>query len=358
MSRLLGLLFGVLLLCQFALAQAENKFKVGVILPLTGGLAEYGAAARNGIELARKEHADLFRNINFVYDDHQYDMNKTVSAFRQMQGGHDISLTFVWGSNPSNAVAAIAESAKTPLIAYSTERTVAANKNFVIRFCSHEGQHAEAILNYLRSKGVKRIGVLKAELVFFNGVVNEMRKMLRSDEELIVNDVALGDSDFRTIIGKLKAENTQGLVVLLVSGQISAFYRQLAQLKAKMATVGTDFFDSMTEVRQAVGTMTGAVFPAHYVNQDFVKRYVAAYGNDMQLAIAAIAYDFALMTGRAFSGANGETLTAEKIVQYFRSSGKQTGFATDLSFDKSVNGWDFRLIMRKIDKDRIVDLIE
>jgi len=41
----------------------QEKLKVGVILPLTGPLAEYGMAARNGIELARKEYPELFHDL-------------------------------------------------------------------------------------------------------------------------------------------------------------------------------------------------------------------------------------------------------------------------------------------------------
>lgn len=359
MGKLCNLTLALFFACASAFAQTDGTFKVGVILPLTGPLTEYGIAAKNGIELARKEHPKLFRNIDITYDDSQYDMNRTVSAYRNLQSAHDVSLTFVWGSNPSNAVAAIAETSKTPLVAYSTERSVGESRNFVIRFCSHEGQHAQAILEYLRSKGLKHFGVFKAELVFFNGVVREMRKLLRDDETLSVNDVSVSESDFRTLLTKLRGDKTQALVVLLVSGQISSLYRQLDQLKVKIETVGTDFFDSMTEVRQAGGAMTGAVFPAHYVDQAFMQRYITAFGNELQLAIAAIAHDFALITGSNFGNGGGQALKAEDIVQKFKqAAGKRDGFATDFSFDPPVNGFDFRLIMRKIDKDRIVNLAE
>jgi hypothetical protein len=39
---------------------AQEKFKVGAVLPLTGALAEYGVAARNGIDLAKQQHPELF----------------------------------------------------------------------------------------------------------------------------------------------------------------------------------------------------------------------------------------------------------------------------------------------------------
>jgi len=46
---------------------------VGVSLALSGPVAEYGEALRNGIELAREEHSDLLSDIRFLYEDDRYD---------------------------------------------------------------------------------------------------------------------------------------------------------------------------------------------------------------------------------------------------------------------------------------------
>jgi hypothetical protein len=39
---------------------AQEKFKVGAVLPLTGGAADYGIAIKNCIELARKDNPNLY----------------------------------------------------------------------------------------------------------------------------------------------------------------------------------------------------------------------------------------------------------------------------------------------------------
>ena len=61
------LLFSVFI-SAIACSNSDNskKFKVGAILPLTGHSAEYGVAARNGIELAKIERPELFKNIEFT----------------------------------------------------------------------------------------------------------------------------------------------------------------------------------------------------------------------------------------------------------------------------------------------------
>jgi ABC-type branched-subunit amino acid transport system substrate-binding protein len=60
-SRLLLLAF-VLIFSNISQSFAEEKFKVGVIAPLTGPLAEYGLAAKNGIELAQTTRPESFSN--------------------------------------------------------------------------------------------------------------------------------------------------------------------------------------------------------------------------------------------------------------------------------------------------------
>ena len=356
MSRTLRILALLGVMTFGSVAQAETTAKVGVVLPLTGALTEYGVASRNGIELARKERPELFEKVQFVYEDSEFDMKRAISAFRKLQT-EGVALTYVWGTNPSSAVVPLADAVRAPLIAYTTEPLAGEGREFVIRFCSHEGQQAKAILDYMRSKGFKKIGIVKTELVFFNGVLRDLRPMLHSDESISVHEVAPNESDFRSVITKLKSEKVDGLVVLLVSGQISNFYRQAEQLRFKVATVGTDFFDSLTEVEQAGGAMEGAVFPAHYVDKGFAKKYRDTYGNDLQLAIAAIAYDFALKTGRVFSDDSFPN-SGEAVLRHFQALDTKTPFATEFVYDPSVHGFDFRLILRKVSGGRIVDVVQ
>ena len=65
---LLPILFYFVLLSQ---TFADEPFRIGVIAPLSGPLAEYGLASQNGIELARSQHPELFNHIEFIYENSQ-----------------------------------------------------------------------------------------------------------------------------------------------------------------------------------------------------------------------------------------------------------------------------------------------
>jgi outer membrane PBP1 activator LpoA protein len=43
----------------------DTKMKIGVVAPLTGGLATIGNSLKNGIELSRSKNPEKFKNIEF-----------------------------------------------------------------------------------------------------------------------------------------------------------------------------------------------------------------------------------------------------------------------------------------------------
>jgi hypothetical protein len=89
-------------------SSAQEKFKVGAVLPLTGAAADYGIAIKNCIELARKDNPELFTNIEFIYEDAAYDPKTAVSAYRSLTDGQQVDLTVTWGVSFCKALAPIA----------------------------------------------------------------------------------------------------------------------------------------------------------------------------------------------------------------------------------------------------------
>lgn len=92
--------------------------------------------------------------------------------------------------------------------------------------------------------------------------------------------------DFSAFIPRLKAGNYDLLGIFLLGGKISLFYRQMAEQGFRIATVGTDFFESRQEIAAARGNMEGAVFANIAVSDRFNADYVARFGNDSQIAYA------------------------------------------------------------------------
>lgn len=354
-ASLVALIF---LLPYCVYAQPRAQFKVGVILPLTGPLAEFGIAAKNGFELARAEHGEELKNVEFLFDDSQYDSNKAISSFQKFRGSGDVSLAYVWGYGPNQAVIPIAETQKFPIVSISGDSSITAHKLYALRFCYRLEMIANALLDYARDHRLKHIAVIKAELAYMDGLFDYMKKSIKPGEELTVLDsYQTQDSTFKNSIVKLKAKKFDALAVFLVGGQISQFYREMKQLGLLIPTLGTDFYDSMKLVKDAQGTMTGSVFGAPSVEQTFVERYRKYFGNDAQVAWAANTYEFALLTSKLF-GNETHKLSATQILDRFRSLKGEHGEAARYTYNDSSEapGFDFKVVTRMVESDQISDL--
>jgi len=139
-------------LCPTDASADDRSFLVGVNLPLTGEVAEFGVAVKNGIQLAVKEYPSEFGGIKFIFEDNRYDSKTSVTAFNKLKDLNKVDLVFVWGDTPSLAIAPVAEKRKTPLVAVLTDHTAVRKFDFVIRFINSYDQYASALVEYLRSQ--------------------------------------------------------------------------------------------------------------------------------------------------------------------------------------------------------------
>ena len=342
-----------LLFCT-SVVMAENlQVKIGVSAPLTGDLAEYGAAVRNGITLAVEEHAKDFAQIQFIFEDNQYEPAKALTAYRKLREIDKVDLIYSWGEPPFQVIAPLAEQELFPLIAMSLDPKPGIGKKYVIRSINHAEQYAEKLVSYARSQGWKKIAILKTEDPFLNSMIDGIKKYLRPDENLLVYATFTPDEyDFKTQIAKLKLENFDALGVYLFSGQVSAFYRQALAQKFIISTFGTDFFESEKEIKDSVGGMNGAVYPNLRVPDLFHQNYRDHFKNDSQIAYAYNAYEFAKLASIVFTNLK-TALSGEEIVNLFMHPPLSAPFQVKES-DQSGRYYEFPLVIKKIIKDKIV----
>lgn len=346
-------------LCLAFAAQAQ--LRVGVSAPLSGDLAEYGAAVRNGIEFARTEDRGSFDGITFHYEDNRYEAAAAISAFHKLRKSDAVQLIYHWGEPPLHAVAPLAEQAELPLIAMSLDPAPAIGRRFVIRSINFSDQYAETLAEHLIRRGFKRIAILKTEDPFLNSMVDGLRRHLASDQSLeVVAAFSPADLDFKTQITKLKGGSFDVLGVYLFTGQVSTFYRQAAALRLVIPTFGTDFFESRNEIAQARGAMNGAVYPNLEVPEEFAASYRERFGNDAQIAYAYNAYIFAKLTAQLFAKDKSlDTLNADRIVNRYTSMEALRN--QPFRFRETAEGgrfYEFPLVIRKIEKDRFVTIRE
>jgi ABC-type branched-subunit amino acid transport system substrate-binding protein len=350
----------LLLIFLINIAHAEDTLKhrvtrIGVSVPLTGDLVEYGSAVKNGIELAKLESPESFKGLSFVYEDNQYEASKAVTAFNKLKNFDKVDLIFNWGEPTLGAIAPIAEQQKFPVLAMSLDQKPAEGNEFVLLTINYAEQYAQKLTQYLRSKGLKRIGILQTEDPFLNSMVDGIRLNLKDGESVeVFATFKPGDADFKTQIARLKHASFDVIGVYLFSGQVSTFFRQASSMKFKTHFFGTDFFESRTEITQSNGGMEGAVYPNLKIPEEFSRKYLEKHGNDAQVAYAYNAYEFARTSALVFPEPI-TPLSSEAIIPRYLKVTRKDIFTMEKT-PEGANYFNYPLVMRMVKGNGFVDV--
>jgi len=254
------MLIRIAFLLVFFPAQAWANSKVGLILPFSGPVAEYGVAFRNGIELAGRDHPELFDGIEWIYEDSKYESALAVSAYRKLNSADKVNLTYVFGGPMSEALAPLAESERRPLLVSINEPKVAKGRKFVIRFSNPADDYGKLLVEWFRSRGIKRAAVVKVENQYINCMLDGLTRALPADLKVeVISAFQPGEMDFRSVVSRLKNNSSDAVGVYLLPGQISAFYKQAAQQSLKSSFFGADFLESISEISQSGEAIEGTV---------------------------------------------------------------------------------------------------
>lgn len=312
-------ILSMLSLTGYLSAQEGDNKKIGCILPLSGPLAEYGIAAKNGIEMARSDAPKAFKGIKFVFEDSKYQAKEAVSAFNKLRRDKNLALIYVWGNPTSEAIAPLAEKFKVPTLAMVLNPKVSTDREYVIRSTNYDALFSKRLVEAMSARQIKKLAVVVSENSYLNGILDGIKRFADDNLKIdIVQRYQPSDMDFRSSITRIKGKNYDAIAVFLMSGQVGQFYKQMKQQKLNLPSYGTDFFESKTEIQQSGGAMEGAYYTHLGVSEDFRKQYVARFGNDLQLAYAGNGYDIANIAANAIKAKKAKLITSLKDVKSYR----------------------------------------
>jgi branched-chain amino acid transport system substrate-binding protein len=339
-----------------------NNFKIGVIVPLSGALSEYGLASKNGIEFAVLENPELFYNIKFVFEDSQWDPKTAVTAFNKLTTSDKVNLIYNWGNPTTEALSPLAESLKIPLLALSTDPKVAVGKQYVIRTVNRAEDFSKKLAYYLNQKKPKKIAIVLAENTYVMGLSEGLKQSLFSEIQVdTVGTFPIAEQDFKSSILKIKKNNYDFIGVFLISGQISSFYRQMKNAKLDLPTFGTDFFESSNEIKLSDGGMESAVYPHLAVNENFYKKYLEKFKNDYQVAYAGNAYDMAVIIGSLFSDLSKGVPNSREVITKLKSIKDFNGIGGNFSFQETEEAgshYHYKATLKQVQQGKIRELLD
>lgn len=336
-------------------AWAQTNFRIGAVLPLTGTAADYGVAIKNGIELARRDRPDLFSNLGFVFEDAAFDPKVAVAGFKRLFEQERVSLALTWGVAFCKALAPIAEANKIPLVGICLDPSVAVNRRYVLRFKNTIDEVMGVQAKFLHNQGLKRIGLILAEHPYLEEAKEALIRGLNVGQTVeILDELPSQEMDLRSFILKISRRKNEFdvLGVFLYPGQIASFYKQSKELGFKMLSFGTDFFESLSEIKASNGLMEGVPFASIEIRDSFIQRYKSLFHNESQIAFGAPAYEFALTIGELFNSLKHQRLSADEIVRKFSEVSPTEGVAAGpyryVNSPSAGQYFQFPIVIKKI----------
>jgi branched-chain amino acid transport system substrate-binding protein len=314
----------MLLVFSCGAAWAEDEVRIGVVLPISGQAAMYGAYCRTGIELALKELApDMTITVGgkklplkLIYEDNENKPDITANAFRKLVDQDEVC-AIIGPESSSTALAGvpIAQSAEIPVMTiFPTNPKVTQAGDFIFRACFIDPFQGAVMAKY----AYENLAARKAAILYNNG--NDFSKGLtefftRTYEQLggkVVIVEAYGGSDIRDFNAQFNNIKASDAEVLFMPNTYFESGLQMQQARAAGITIpliGGDGWDTPDLITISNGAEEGAAYSCAFSHESttpqavkFVEAYKKAY-NDVPNSNAVLSYEAMHIVYRAIEAA-------------------------------------------------------
>jgi len=303
MTKLLGALVAA---GMVASAHAAD-LKIGVAEALSGGAAQYGAAIKNGFQLAADE-INAAGGINgnklvLQVEDEQGKKEEAINVFKKLIFQDKVLMVFgPTLSNSAQAADPIAQAGKT--VAFGTSNTadgITSIGDYIFRNSVTEADVLpETIKIAAKHAGIKKVAVLYGnDDVFTKSGYDNFKKALE-DLKIPVTTTetfAKGDVDFKAQLTKIKASNPDAIVLSALIAEGAPIMVQARQLGINVPFIGGNGMNSVKVFDLAKGSSDGLWVGSPWsienntpANTKFIAAYKAKY-NVSPDQFAAQAYD-------------------------------------------------------------------
>lgn len=222
---------------SWAIAEQVKKeqIKIGVIAPLTGGLARRGADIANLIEMLEPRLNSVSKKYEyrFIIDDGKCGNGNSATTIAAKFISVDKIKFIVTGcSGETLQVAPLAQRSKVIVFAVlSTHQDVKNLGDYVFRTFVDIEVGVKAFADYMARKSGGKIAVLTEENAFTFGIKELLLNYL-GKHVAFADDFPADSSDFNTLLTKVKAKNARGVYFNVMSeGTLATLVNQARAMK-------------------------------------------------------------------------------------------------------------------------------
>ena len=364
-SRLLAACWALVLSLGIPAAQAQEVFKIGHILPMTGQSASTGKQIEAAARLFMAQNGDKVagRKIELIIKDDGGVPDATKRMAQELVVNEKVGVLSGFGLTPlALATAPLATQSKTPMVVMAAATsTITEASPFIVRTSFTLPQCAVAMGDWAPKNGIKRVVTLVSD--YGPGIDAERffkeRMQLNSAQVVESLRVPLRNPDFAPFLQKVRDLKPDALFVFVPSGAGAAVMKQFLERgmdKAGIKLIGTGDLTDDDQLNDMGDGALGVVTAHHYsaahpsaLNKKFVEAFKKANNGLRPNFMAVGGYDGMRVIYEALKNTKGgqgggEALLAAMKGQIFESPRGQ------IYIDAQTRDVVHNIYLRKVEK--------
>jgi branched-chain amino acid transport system substrate-binding protein len=277
--------------------QQVTVVNVGAVLSLTRGAAAFGAAQRNGIELAQEEinatnYIPGYR-LNVVVEDDASEKMSAINAFRRLISEERVcAIVGPTLSSTAFATDQIAQEAGVPVLAVSnTASGIADIGDYIFRDSLTEAQIIPSVVKRALDKyKFKRAAILYANDDAFTKATYDLFKQAIDENrvEIVATETfARGSRSFSTQLTNIRGKNPDVVVIAALPLDAASILVQARQIGLNQPVIGGTSLTSPSLIQHAGQAAEGVIVGVGWnvgvpneKSQRFVQKYREKYGSE------------------------------------------------------------------------------
>ncbi|HWR42877.1 ABC transporter substrate-binding protein [Sporomusa sp.] len=319
------LMAGALAGCGGGPKEDANVIKIGGNFELTGGVANYGKQAVNGIQLAIKQAnaagGVMGKQITLVLADNKSEAAEATNAITKLITQDKVVAVF-GPATSSNTLATVqvSQDNKVPVITPTgtNEKITVDNgktRPYAFRSCFIDPLQGTIMANFASNtlKAKTAVVYIDSSSDYSKGLSQSFEALFTQNGGKILGKEAFlqKDQDFKSTLTKIKALNPDVIYLPAYYEEVGKILKQAREMGITAPFLGGDGWDDPKVVEIAgVAPLNNTFFSNHYSSQDtdpnvvkFIEAYKKEY-NQEPSALAALGYDAGLLLIDAIKRAN------------------------------------------------------
>jgi branched-chain amino acid transport system substrate-binding protein len=341
---------------------AEDKIKIGAILPLSGDAAFWGENSKKAIVLAIKDmkKADPSLELEIEFEDEACSPKQAVSSFNRLVNLSKVKVILGPACSASTAaVAPLADKAKVSLLAFSESSEIKTGPYLLRLWVSIDKQGRRLAKYAFNSQKLRAISILSIQNVYGSSMSAAFAEEFKSLGGKIINhqEYLPDQKSFRPELFRIKASNPDAMLFVSYIADGLVIVKEAQQIGLKLPLFGSSSCHSPDFLKAVDGMAQDLVFAdlQDSATEEFRSRWKSEFNLEYPgiQSGAPIFYDATAILARWI---HQNKLSPIDPISYFKSVDLLEGVSGRVRFD-SNNELDRRHSIFKVINDQPV-LIE